>query len=99
MITSPLQVILTTHDNFDNDENDNVCAYKEENVMSLFFFLQLLSFHLLQELALLGSGGKRTASIICRETTELFEIEKETFLEVCPDIFEKELNEKMDAVM
>ncbi|XP_072032957.1 cyclic nucleotide-binding domain-containing protein 2-like [Amphiura filiformis] len=51
------------------------------------------------ELALLVPGGKRTASIICRETTELFEIEKETFLEVCPDIFERELSEKMDAVL
>ncbi|XP_072171995.1 uncharacterized protein [Diadema setosum] len=48
------------------------------------------------ELALLGSG-KRTASIICRETTEFFEIEKETFLEVCPDIFDNELAEKIQV--
>ncbi|XP_038053770.1 uncharacterized protein LOC119726226 [Patiria miniata] len=50
------------------------------------------------ELALLGGGtGRRRASIICRETTELFEIEKETFLELCPDIFEKELQEKISS--
>ncbi|XP_033123945.1 uncharacterized protein LOC117122470 [Anneissia japonica] len=47
------------------------------------------------ELALLGDG-RRTASIICRETTELFEIEKDTFLESCPYIYEDELNEKID---
>ncbi|XP_033646158.1 uncharacterized protein LOC117305396 [Asterias rubens] len=48
------------------------------------------------ELALLGTG-RRTASIICRENTELFEIEKETFMELCPDMFEKELEEKIDT--
>eukprot|EP00057_Strongylocentrotus_purpuratus_P002678 XP_003725008.1 PREDICTED: uncharacterized protein LOC100893466 [Strongylocentrotus purpuratus] len=46
------------------------------------------------ELALL-SNGQRTASVICRENTEIFEIEKETFLEVCPDIFDNELAEKI----
>ncbi|XP_071957027.1 uncharacterized protein [Antedon mediterranea] len=47
------------------------------------------------ELALLGDG-RRTASIICREPTELFEIEKDTFLESCPYIYEGELTEKID---
>ncbi|XP_077995026.1 cyclic nucleotide-binding domain-containing protein 2-like [Glandiceps talaboti] len=46
------------------------------------------------ELALLGDG-KRTASIICREPTELFEIEKDTFLEICPDMFEREMEDKL----
>nr|XP_054761661.1 uncharacterized protein LOC129268101 [Lytechinus pictus] len=48
------------------------------------------------ELALL-SNGERTASVICRENTEIFEIEKETFLEVCPDIFDNELAEKIQV--
>ncbi|XP_077867157.1 cyclic nucleotide-binding domain-containing protein 2-like [Saccoglossus kowalevskii] len=46
------------------------------------------------ELALLGDG-RRTASIICREPTELFEIEKDIFLEYCPDMFEAEMAEKV----
>ncbi len=65
---------------------------KQRNIRPLFILI-------MQELALLAPGGKRTASIICRETTELFEIEKDTFLEVCPDIFETELNEKLQAVL
>ncbi|XP_070565316.1 cyclic nucleotide-binding domain-containing protein 2-like isoform X2 [Ptychodera flava] len=46
------------------------------------------------ELALLGDG-RRTASIICREPTELFEIEKDTFLDICPEMFETEMEEKI----
>ena len=58
------------------------------NVFDSFLFI------IQKELALLGNGH-RTASVICKELTELFEIEKETFLEVCPDIFDNELLEKL----
>ncbi|XP_074660969.1 uncharacterized protein LOC141913363 [Tubulanus polymorphus] len=46
------------------------------------------------ELALLGDG-LRTASIICGEATEIFQIEKDTFMEFCPDIFQKEMDFKI----
>ncbi|XP_064603226.1 uncharacterized protein LOC135468748 isoform X2 [Liolophura sinensis] len=49
------------------------------------------------EIAILGDG-KRTASIICREPTEVFQVDKGTFLETCPEVFEVELDAKMAFV-
>lgn len=54
-------------------------------------------FWVLQEIAILGDG-KRTASIICREPTEVFQVDKDTFLETCPEVFEAELDAKMAFV-
>lgn len=45
------------------------------------------------ELALL-QNIRRTASITCRENCELLYVDKETFAKVCPQIFEKEMEEK-----
>ncbi|XP_064635650.1 uncharacterized protein LOC135492889 [Lineus longissimus] len=47
------------------------------------------------ELALLGDGT-RTATIICCTQTELFQLDKATFMEICPGIFEDELDDKME---
>ncbi|XP_076471684.1 uncharacterized protein LOC143301349 [Babylonia areolata] len=46
------------------------------------------------EIALLGDG-KRSATVICREPTELCQIDKSSFLEICPDIFQQQLDEKI----
>ncbi|XP_067655938.1 uncharacterized protein [Haliotis asinina] len=46
------------------------------------------------EIALMGDG-ERSACVICREPTELFQIDKTTFMDVCPGIFKVELSEKM----
>ncbi|KAK6165421.1 hypothetical protein SNE40_022350 [Patella caerulea] len=45
------------------------------------------------ELALLQEV-KRTATVAARETIELLVVHKDTFAQVCPQIFEKELSEK-----
>ncbi|KAL8614212.1 hypothetical protein ACOMHN_026429 [Nucella lapillus] len=46
------------------------------------------------EIALLGDG-LRSATVICREPTELCQIDKSTFLHICPDIFHQQLEEKI----
>lgn len=48
-----------------------------------------------QEIALLGDG-RRTACVICKEPSELCQIDKATFLEVCPALFSQQLQEKID---
>ena len=47
-----------------------------------------------QELGLLREDGIRTATVICREQTELFQIDKEAFLENFSELFKIELNLK-----
>ncbi|PVD33943.1 hypothetical protein C0Q70_05205 [Pomacea canaliculata] len=47
------------------------------------------------ELALLGDG-LRSASVICREPTELCQIDKTTFLKICPALFNEQLQEKIE---
>ncbi|KAL3831842.1 hypothetical protein ACJMK2_023541 [Sinanodonta woodiana] len=47
------------------------------------------------ELALL-QDIRRTATISVRETCELLVVDKDTFARVCPNLFEKELEEKRD---
>ncbi|RUS76244.1 hypothetical protein EGW08_015987, partial [Elysia chlorotica] len=47
------------------------------------------------EIALLGDGH-RTASVICKEPTELCQIDKATFLEVCPALFSQLLKDKVN---
>ena len=47
-----------------------------------------------QEVALLGDG-LRTATVICREPSELFYIERDDFTSICPHIFDNELAEKI----
>ncbi|XP_070199907.1 cyclic nucleotide-binding domain-containing protein 2-like [Littorina saxatilis] len=46
------------------------------------------------EIALLGDGT-RSASVICREPTELCQIDKATFLDICPALFHQQLEEKI----
>nr|KAG5689565.1 hypothetical protein BaRGS_022068 [Batillaria attramentaria] len=46
------------------------------------------------EIALLGDGT-RSASVVCREPTELCRIDKDTFLDICPALFEQQLQEKI----
>lgn len=46
------------------------------------------------EVALLGDGH-RTATVICREPSELFYIERDDFTSICPNIFDEELAEKI----
>ncbi|KAI8783598.1 CAunnamed protein product [Biomphalaria glabrata] len=46
------------------------------------------------EIALLGDG-RRTASVICKEPTELCQIDKTTFLEICPVLFNQQLQDKI----
>ncbi|XP_059168544.1 uncharacterized protein LOC131950422 [Physella acuta] len=46
------------------------------------------------EIALLGDG-RRTASVICKEPTELCQIDKVTFLEICPVMFNQQLQDKI----
>jgi CRP-like cAMP-binding protein len=48
----------------------------------------------IQELALL-QDVQRTASVSCREATELLVVDKEVFATVCPRIFDRELEEKV----
>ncbi len=38
---------------------------------------------------------RRTATITCRESCELLSVDKEVFAQVCPRIFEEELEEKV----
>ncbi|CAL1545175.1 unnamed protein product [Lymnaea stagnalis] len=47
------------------------------------------------EIALLGDG-RRTASVICKEPTELCQIDKMTFLDLCPVLFNQQLQDKID---
>ncbi|GFO29505.1 cGMP-dependent protein kinase 2, partial [Plakobranchus ocellatus] len=47
------------------------------------------------EIALLGDGH-RTASVICKEPTELCQIDKATFLDVCPALFNQQLQDKVN---
>ena len=37
----------------------------------------------------------RTATVICNETTELFQIDSEDFAQICQDVFEEELEWKV----
>ncbi|CAD5112445.1 DgyrCDS1667 [Dimorphilus gyrociliatus] len=46
------------------------------------------------ELALL-KDIRRTATVTCRESCEMFVVDKEVFAQVCPRIFERELDEKL----
>ncbi|CAI9743378.1 Hypothetical predicted protein [Octopus vulgaris] len=46
------------------------------------------------EVALLGDG-LRTATVICREPSELFYIEKDDFAALCPQLFDDELSQKI----
>ena len=47
-----------------------------------------------QELALLREGSRRTATVICDEPTELFQVDKEDFLRICQDVYQAELEFK-----
>lgn len=47
-----------------------------------------------QELALLSESGVRTASVYCDDITELFQIDKEDFMDICYDVFAAEMEQK-----
>lgn len=40
----------------------------------------------------------RTATITCREDAELLTVDKELFGKLCPEIFERELDEKINFI-
>lgn len=61
----------------------------------MFFSLFLYTLYsFIQELALL-KDIRRTATVTCRENCEMFVVDKEVFAQVCPRIFERELDEKL----
>ena len=50
-----------------------------------------------QELALLRNA-KRAATVTCREDSELLVVDKDVFTDLCPKIFESELEEKIQFI-
>lgn len=48
-----------------------------------------------QEIALISEEARRTATIICRERVEVLVVNRETILEYCPDVFQREYEEKL----
>lgn len=47
------------------------------------------------EIALISEEAKRTATIICRERVEVLVVNRETILNYCPDVFQREHDEKI----
>ncbi|XP_031557678.1 uncharacterized protein LOC116294259 [Actinia tenebrosa] len=50
------------------------------------------------EIALMTEDACRTATIICRERVEVLVVNRETVMEHCPDVFQKEFQEKMSIL-
>jgi len=50
------------------------------------------------EIALISDESTRTASIICRERVEVLVVNRETILEYCPDVFQREYDEKIQVM-
>lgn len=50
------------------------------------------------EIALISEEAKRTATIICRERVELLVVNRATILEYCPDVFQREYDEKIKVM-
>lgn len=50
------------------------------------------------EIALISEEAKRTATIICRERVEVLVVNRETILEYCPDVFQREYEEKLQVM-
>ncbi|VDI21961.1 Hypothetical predicted protein [Mytilus galloprovincialis] len=78
---------------FVNIEDVNIDGNKFDRTVSV-----LVRGDAFGELALL-QNIRRTASITCRENCELLYVDKETFAKVCPQIFEKEMEEKEQFLM
>lgn len=50
------------------------------------------------EIALISEEARRTATIICRERVEVLVVNRETILEYCPDVFQREYEEKLQVM-
>ncbi|XP_074638700.1 uncharacterized protein LOC141897140 isoform X1 [Acropora palmata] len=50
------------------------------------------------EIALISEEAKRTATIICRERVEVVAVNRETILKYCPDVFQREYDEKIQVM-
>ena len=59
---------------------------------------QVFKFSFLQEIALISEEARRTATIICRERVEVLVVNRETILEYCPDVFQREYEEKLQVM-
>ena len=53
------------------------------------------TFFAVQEIALISEEARRTATIICRERVEVLMVNRATILEYCPDVFQREYEEKL----
>ena len=51
-----------------------------------------------QEIALISEEAIRTATIICRERVEVLVVNRETILQYCPDVFQREYDEKVQVM-
>ena len=58
--------------------------------LSHYFLLKIF----LQEVALLRSA-ERTATVVIREDAELLAVDRETFVDVCPEMLDQELKVKV----
>ncbi|CAH3156566.1 unnamed protein product [Porites lobata] len=50
------------------------------------------------EIALISEEAIRTATIICRERVEVLVVNRETILQYCPDVFQREYDEKVQVM-
>lgn len=68
-------------------------------VEQLFYKLFVSLKHLFsQEIALISEEAIRTATIICRERVEVLVVNRETILQYCPDVFQREYDEKVQVM-
>ncbi|KXJ13918.1 Cyclic nucleotide-binding domain-containing protein 2 [Exaiptasia diaphana] len=50
------------------------------------------------EIALMTPDARRTATIICRERVEVLVVNRETVMEHCPDVFQRDFDEKFNVL-
>ena len=53
---------------------------------------------LFKEIAMFSKEALRTATIICRERVEVLVVNREVVLEYCPDVFQREYEEKLNVL-